>query len=97
MSRYIDADALVEVLEGWQRDCAECDYESETGQVIFDVICQIQDQPTADVVEVGHGEWVPTRMKNHACSLCHDKYHFTYPYCPSCGAKMDGERSTDNE
>ena len=52
-----------------------------------------ENKPTADVVEVRHGGWVPTRMENHACSLCHDKYHFTYPYCPSCGAKMDGERS----
>ena len=50
MARYIDADALVQILEAWKRDCAECDYESEAGQVIFDVICQIQDQPTADVV-----------------------------------------------
>lgn len=48
--RFIDADVLIEVLEAWKRDCAECDYESEAGQVIFDCICQIQDTPTADVV-----------------------------------------------
>ena len=56
-----------------------------------------KDTPTADVVEVRHGEWLPTRMENHECSLCHDKYHFTYPYCPSCGAKMDGKRRTNND
>ncbi len=50
MPRYIDADALIEVLEAWKRDCAECDCESEAGQAIFDCICQIQDTPTADVV-----------------------------------------------
>ena len=48
--RFIDADVLIEVLEAWKRDCAECDCESEAGQVIFDCICQIQDTPTADVV-----------------------------------------------
>lgn len=35
------------------------------------------------------GEWIVTNGKNHKCSLCGDIYHFTYPYCPSCGAKME--------
>ena len=51
----------------------------------------------ADVVEVRHGVWHSTVMRNNECSLCHDKYHFTYPYCPTCGAKMDGERREQNE
>lgn len=55
--------------------------------------------PTADVEEVKHGEWeqgVP-----YVCSICgkpapdekntSERYScWTSPYCPHCGAKMDG-------
>ena len=61
----------------------------------------IANLPTADVVEVKHGEWrqgVP-----YVCSICgkpapdekntSERYScWTSPYCPHCGAKMDGER-----
>lgn len=57
------------------------------------------EQPTADVEEVKHGEWkqgIP-----YICSVCgkpapdekntSEKYScWTSPYCPNCGAKMDG-------
>lgn len=58
--------------------------------------------PTADVVEVRHGEWIdkPTgaygRMQSW-CSACgkHSgiggiESNRHKPYCPNCGAKMDG-------
>lgn len=37
---------------------------------------------------VKEGEWIVTPMDNFKCSICHDIYHNTYAYCPSCGAKM---------
>ena len=59
---------------------------------------------SADVVEVRHGEWIdkPTgaysRMQSW-CSACgkHSgiggiESNRHKPYCPNCGAKMDGER-----
>ena len=57
--------------------------------------------PTADVVEVKHGEWIEDSLVDGAvsCSLCaYTDYRFNYDkdewgsnYCPNCGAKMDGK------
>lgn len=54
--------------------------------------------PTADVVEVKHGEWQEERWCDnfqHTCSLCHSTVRVhpqsvAYKYCPYCGTKMDG-------
>lgn len=63
--------------------------------------------PTADVVEVVHGEWIdkPTGRYCHIgsyCSVCGKKSGIGgiesnrhKPYCPNCGAKMDGKESHD--
>ena len=32
----------------------------------------------------------------HFCSLCEQQVRFKRPYCPECGAKMDGERRADD-
>lgn len=64
-----------------------------------------QYKPTADVVEVRHGEWeticnaTTTGGFNwyvHTCSACGYTYKTVVPvgytYCPECGAKMDGKK-----
>ena len=41
----------------------------------------------------------PTIEKIPVCSICKTKFGtlaLDYNYCPNCGAKMDGERSTKN-
>ena len=60
--------------------------------------------PAADVVEVRHGEWVIKTddydNEYMMCSCCKDEFYpvdadtvdSTPNYCPTCGAKMDGER-----
>ena len=56
----------------------------------------------ADVAEVRHGEWediIDTQSTihryQHTCGACGKSYFdhnkFNYPYCPNCGAKMDGK------
>ena len=50
--------------------------------------------PSADVAPVRHGRWKPGDMPTYGgfkCSLC-KKNTIVYkpPYCPNCGAKMDG-------
>ena len=53
---------------------------------------QIKRMPTADVVEVKHGEWKwDERFSDYTCSLCHNWDLTTPNYCPHCGAKMDGD------
>ena len=52
--------------------------------------------PTADVVEVRHGHWIYWRdadgFKQCKCSECIISYGcIDTPYCPNCGAKMDGK------
>lgn len=66
----------------------------------------IGKQPTVDAVEVVHGHWIPIEYDGYAdgnpvwdlweCSECQEDHSgdedTLTPYCPYCGAKMDGER-----
>ena len=57
----------------------------------------ILQQPTADVVEVRHGEWIDLNTIEWQCSECNYRvmrWNNT-PYCPRCGAKMD-KREEEN-
>lgn len=62
----------------------------------------IENAPTADVVEVVHGEWERIEKKDETriinvdfrCSACrrfrfHNGELRRYKYCPNCGAKME--------
>lgn len=64
--------------------------------------CQIWKAPAADVAEVGRGCWLEPENEWEACviscicSVCGWRSHLFeddvkgMPYCPNCGAKMDG-------
>lgn len=57
----------------------------------------LEDTPTADVVEVRHGQWQKhyksgTTVSDGFVSSCCDMWNEREtPYCPHCGAKMDGK------
>ena len=51
----------------------------------------IKNAPTADVVEVVHGEWEVYGLMNPQCSLCRGYNIEKSRFCPNCGAKMDGK------
>ena len=67
------------------------------------VIDRIESAPTADVVEVRHGEWIEKWDSQHfvsscICSVCGKGTHRDSlmkwakgAYCQNCGAKMDGK------
>lgn len=96
MKEYIEREALIERLE----------YSPlfsnirDGGFFIKDgVLDLVERQPAADVVEVRHGYW-----DDCECSVCGkmhpslylDEWELEYriketPYCPNCGAKMDGK------
>ena len=96
MSRYIDADALIQL--GLQDGAYE--YVS---------VQEIADFPTADVVEVVRGEWIPRtnlpKQEIFICSVCGGWAYSPwigsrkkptpnwckYKYCPNCGADMEVE------
>ena len=87
MSRYIDADKYKQDL-------------IQLGFLPALVVRVLDKQPTADVVEVRHGEWkkVYEKYPRYVCTSCNHLYNNKeYKYCPNCGAKMDGERSEDIE
>ena len=95
MARYIDAEKI--------RITAQT--ETENGEVLVslaDVRRAIEQTPTADVVEVRHGEWIKDEKSKfehrYYCSAC-NFYLFGAPtkYCEECGAKMDGERSVQDD
>lgn len=62
-------------------------------------------RPKVDAVEVVHGRWIPLEYDGYAdgnpvwdlweCSECRDEHSgdedTLTPYCPNCGARMDGE------
>lgn len=104
MAEYIDRDTVINK----RRRMSEYD---EAG---WCVTCQavsvedIENTPSAEVVEVVHGEWfLLDECLNEGvyCSVCSKKvYRKEYAnqkikskYCPNCGAKMDGERRSENE
>ena len=59
------------------------------------IIDRIENAPTADVVEVKHGEWIDINIAEWQCSECNyrvERWNNT-PYCPGCGTKMDGGKT----
>lgn len=73
---------------------------------IINTVQMNETSPAADVVEVAHGEWILDRgtHKCSSCGFGMFMYENTYfqdgvclgsgrkmlPYCPNCGARMDG-------
>lgn len=90
MAEYIDREKMLKYLEE-----TNTDNDWVVGQYNADWIYSfIESQPTADVVEVKHGEWEEREYGMFfACSNCEYlvEYQLTN-YCPHCGAKMYGER-----
>ena len=66
---------------------------------------EFNSSPTADVVEVRHGRWIPSDMgggepdEAYICSECGEPWVLNdgtpeennMRYCPACGARMDKE------
>lgn len=51
---------------------------------------RISEMPAADVVEVVHAHWIDRDEKTW-CSNCDaSNKQYKPPYCPHCGARMDG-------
>ena len=58
---------------------------------------EIADMPAADVAPVRHGTWLLIGADKRGrggifeCSACNGCSPHKDPYCPKCGAKMDGK------
>lgn len=91
MAEYIEREDLLELYR------MDDPVLNENGHVPLPVIRQnIMDIPAADVAPVRHGRW----KCNKPCPVCGgDRFEgldadiwadWEPPYCPNCGAKMDG-------
>lgn len=108
--RYIDVNALLKDISETVVFSVRGDADLPTPEMrgATKVVNRIDAAPTADVVEVKHGEWIadkenyickvdclkPAKQTTYKCSECGHKSgrNKGFKYCPSCGAKMDGER-----
>ena len=81
----------------------DVEYDGDTVNYFLSIV---DSQPTADVVEVKHGEWhLLYNCANEGvyCSVCHKKVYKTdyanqkikSPFCPNCGAKMDKKEGAE--
>ena len=102
--KYIDAEMLISELDASCMPIFEKGISGILGdnESIADVI---RSQPAADAQEVRHGKWESTELMYEngctRCSECKTEYYVgdleeicgdTLPtYCPSCGARMDGD------
>lgn len=84
------------------------EYEYPTASGAFDEFATtivpnvLRNIPAADVAVVVHGEWIEKQIPLnwceddvdivYECSICGCENFGESPYCPDCGAKMDGER-----
>lgn len=99
---YIDKELFKQDIK--MRYCNNCARPNEIkcrACHVDDMLGEIEDAPTADVVEVKHGEWVEIKTGEKLydycfkCSNCNketppNSFVVSPDYCPHCGAKMDG-------
>ena len=100
MAEYIEREAALEEIVNAD---VMCDIPADAYRVLRRYIERI---PAADVAPVRHGRWVPDKedvewgnsLIHYRCSECKKRPHFDKekyrfilsPFCPNCGAKMDG-------
>lgn len=99
---YIKMHDVMKICEGYSEHCFNSN--DSRGQDISDrILDDVVALPTADVVEVKHGEWLDNIERvssvgagitkdyaiGYKCSLCGRTEICKEPYC-NCGAKMRG-------
>ena len=97
MEKYIEREALLKHLQ----ECRETSVGScPTFAVIAAVQAYVGGMPAADVAPVVHWNWIKHDDflgRTVECSECHSETMGDTPYCPACGAKMDGKGEGDGQ
>lgn len=99
MAKYIEYEKIWEMLHG----IGGCDAEPESWEDGWDkaidtAIEELDKLSAADVQEVKYGAWERDEYDMLCCSQCKEEFAFeeTTPYCPNCGAKMDGKENNSD-
>lgn len=94
MAEYITKEAAIEAVENAPTEL----FQSERGEIEE----AINAVPAADVVPVVNGRWGTGRFNletgnyEEQCTRCRNfSKEYGKPYCPNCGAKMDGGANND--
>ena len=95
MAEYIERSAGVSILRAKANMAVLMDaapYFEKAAQML-------EELPAADVAPVVHGRWGTGRFNletgnyEEQCTRCRNfSKEYGKPYCPNCGAKMDGDR-----
>lgn len=103
MPKYIDANALKELLKHSAKSTKGIGASNDVLKCFAYCINKIDTAPTADAAKVRHGRWEITDAYPHwmCCSVCHkavvrnieviERYEIPTSFCPSCGAMMEGK------
>lgn len=108
MADYIDRHTIIESIHSaiypffcGAEDGDELSEDEELALSVNKAVCTaIKALPSADVQPVRHGHWIEVDDDRISgiCSECGWEAHLYeddvvgMPYCPNCGARMDGER-----
>ena len=106
MSDLIDRQAAIDALRYAQHRFTVADEAGGMGivkwseDVIYFAAAEkvLDEMPTIEAEPVRHGKWIEHKDYPGLAYLCSECGRFTTErshYCPDCGAKMDGERRTD--
>ena len=93
MMAYVDKSKLISHIESELIRWGESEYNA------LQILGDIEDFPTANVVEVKHGHWIKSGNEKK-CSVCGFVYYSNndeWNGCPNCLAKMDGEVHNDGK
>lgn len=95
MADYINRDSVIELSR---------EYYSQGLKEKAVPVTAIRNIPSADVVEVRHGEWINKTMSvpsshgqtygRYGCSVCKNKVRYKSNFCPNCGADMRKDGGT---
>lgn len=94
MPRYIDADALKDVIQQHDYPLADSLNSIDNGMFTLGIFQAIDQMPTISPDEArGVGKWVQNDNGTWSCSECHswipDEQHYYARFCLFCGAKME--------
>lgn len=100
MDEFISRKAAIAYIREQSEECQKAfeEFGGESGiyaDAYNDLAEDFYSIPAADVAPVVHGVWVCVNkidpISGYRCSKCRRRVGFDLtPYCPNCGAKMDG-------
>ena len=104
MTEYIERKAALSMREPPKSNRQYQTYNLDDAyeQGWYDALCCLEQLPAADVAPVVHGVWACVNkidpISGYRCSKCRRIVGFDLtPYCPNCGAKMDGGDSNESD